>query len=36
MTLGKVVHQLPLARHRDQWPSASMPEFPVQRIARTP
>jgi hypothetical protein len=36
MSLREVVNQLALARHCDQRPSTSMPEFPEQSIANTP
>lgn len=36
MTLREVINQLALARHCDQWPSTSMPQFPEQSIANTP
>jgi hypothetical protein len=36
MTLREVVNQLALARHCDQRPSTSMPEFPEQSMANTP
>jgi len=36
MALWEVVNQLALARHCDQWPSTSMPEFPEQSITSTP